>query len=80
MVFNHLMGVRFPLGPPYSIMKLLRVGKNNQEKPAIIDDEGNLKDLSSIIKDLNPDTINNDTFKKIEEANLQNLQIGRAHV
>ena len=37
-------------------MKLCRIGSVGKEKPAIIDEENNYRDLSSIINDLNPDT------------------------
>ena len=43
-------------------MKLLRVGELDKEKPAIIDDNNNYRDLSSIIPDLNPDTLNFNTL------------------
>ena len=33
-------------------MKLCRVGKRGQEKPALIDKDNNYRDLSKIIKDL----------------------------
>ena len=39
-------------------MKLCRIGNIEKEKPAIIDKENNYRDLSSIIDDLNPETIN----------------------
>ena len=58
MVFNHLIGVRFPVGPPNFSMKLLRIGKLGQEKPAIIDSNGIIKDLSSLVEDFSPETIN----------------------
>ena len=72
MVFNHLIGVRFPVGPPKS-MKLLRIGKLGQEKPAIVDKNGVFKDLSSIIKDLNPETINLKLIDKIKNCKIENL-------
>ena len=56
-------------------MKLLRVGELNKEKPAIIDDENNFRDLSSIINDLNPDTLNFNTLEKIKEINISKLPI-----
>ena len=73
MVFNHLMGVRFPLGPPINDMKLLRVGKKNKETPAILDDQGYIRDLSSVIFDLNPNTLNSNTLKKINKINIKKL-------
>ena len=56
-------------------MKLLRVGELNKEKPAIIDNENNLRDLSSIITDFNPDTLNFNTLEKIKEINISKLPI-----
>ena len=56
-------------------MKLLRVGELNKEKPAIIDDDNNFRDLSSIINDLNPDTLNFNTLEKIKEINISKLPI-----
>ncbi len=78
MVFNHLIGVRFPVGPPkyyYFTMKFLRVGDINNEKPAVLDDKGQARDLSSIILDLDPSTINKNTIKKIEEKKINNLPL-----
>ena len=64
-------------------MKLLRLGESGKEKPALIDKDGNFRDLSSIIKDFNPDTLNFETIdkiKKVESSNLPtldpNLRIG----
>ena len=45
-------------------MKLLRIGETGKEKPAVIDDQNNYKDLSSVIEDFNPKTLNFDTLKK----------------
>ena len=73
MVFNHLIGVRFPVGPPNSNMKFLRVGIPYNEKPAIIDDSGNIRDLSSIISDLDQNNINQETFDRVKEIDLNSL-------
>jgi 2-keto-4-pentenoate hydratase/2-oxohepta-3-ene-1,7-dioic acid hydratase in catechol pathway len=54
-------------------MKLLRVGSINKEKPAIVDKNNVIRDLSSIIKDLNPKTINQNTIEIIKKADLQKL-------
>ena len=48
-------------------MKLCRIGDIKKEKPAIIDEENNYRDLSSIINDLNPDTLNFDTIERIKK-------------
>ena len=46
-------------------MKLCRIGDIGSEKPAIIDKDNNYKDLSSVIKDLNSETLNFETLEKI---------------
>ena len=54
-------------------MKLLRLGESGKEKPALIDKEGNFRDLSSIIKDLDPNTLNFETIDKIKAADSLSL-------
>ena len=54
-------------------MKLIRVGELDKEKPAIIDDKNNYRDLSSIIPDLNPDTLNFNTLEEIKKVNINSL-------
>ena len=54
-------------------MKLLRVGEPGKEKPAMIDKEGNFRDLSSIIKDLDPNTLNFETIDKIKAVDSSSL-------
>ena len=54
-------------------MKFLRIGSLNQEKPAIIDKVSVVRDLSSVISDLNPSTINQNTIEKIKKINLNKL-------
>ena len=54
-------------------MKLLRLGSHQKEKPAIIDQDGNYRDLSSIINDLNPDTLNFSTIEKIKKTDILSL-------
>ncbi len=54
-------------------MKLLRIGKIGEEKPAILDKNNNYKDLSSIIKDFSPDTLNFKTLDKIKKLDISKL-------
>ena len=54
-------------------MKLLRLGNSQDEKPATIDKDGNYRDLTSIIDDFNPDTLNFDTIKKIKDTDILSL-------
>ena len=56
-------------------MKLCRIGNIGNEKPALIDNENNYRDLSGIIKDFDPSTLNFNTLKKISETNIQSLSI-----
>ena len=54
-------------------MKLLRVGQKGKEKPAVLDKEGKIRDISSHIKDLNPNNLNFDTISKLKGADLSSL-------
>ncbi len=56
-------------------MKLLRIGDFGHEKPALIDDENKYRDLSSIIKDFNPDTLNFKTLEKIKSIEISKLPV-----
>ena len=56
-------------------MKLCRIGESNKEKPAIIDKDNKYRDLSSIIKDFNPETLNFQTIKKIKEIDISKLPV-----
>ena len=64
-------------------MKLLRLGEPRKEKPALIDKDGNFRDLSSVINDLDPNTLNFETIEKIKKVDSSilpkldlNLRIG----
>ena len=54
-------------------MKLLRVGPKGNEKPAAIDKDGKIRDISSHISDLNPDFLNFETISKLQNADLSSL-------
>ena len=54
-------------------MKLLRVGEKGREKPAALDNNGKIRDISSHIKDLNPSALNFETISKIQNLELSNL-------
>jgi len=51
------------------------VGKLNKEKPALIDKDGNFRDMSSIVNDFNPKTLNFETIEKIKKTNVSKLPI-----
>ena len=54
-------------------MKLLRCGNKNNEKPAALDKNGKIRDLSSKISDFNPETLNLETLTKLQKINLETL-------
>ncbi len=54
-------------------MKLLRVGQKGSEKPAVLDKDGKIRDISSHVKDLNPDHLNFETISKLQNTDLSSL-------
>jgi 2-keto-4-pentenoate hydratase/2-oxohepta-3-ene-1,7-dioic acid hydratase in catechol pathway len=56
-------------------MKLLRVGKFGEEIPAIIDKENKIRDLSKVVNDFNPESLNFEILDKIKKVDLNSLEI-----
>ncbi len=56
-------------------MKLCRLGSLNKERPAIIDNSNNFRDLSSVIEDLNPNTLNFENLEKIKKLEIEKLPL-----
>jgi 2-keto-4-pentenoate hydratase/2-oxohepta-3-ene-1,7-dioic acid hydratase in catechol pathway len=54
-------------------MKLLRVGQKGNEKPAVLDADGKIRDISSHVKDLNADNVNFETISKLRDVDLSSL-------
>jgi len=54
-------------------MKLLRVGNKGKEKPAALDTNNKIRDLSSVIKDLTPDNLTHSAIEKLKSLDLGNL-------
>tara|TARA_B100001540_G_scaffold254505_1_gene231428 strand:- start:390 stop:1232 length:843 start_codon:yes stop_codon:yes gene_type:complete len=54
-------------------MKLLRIGLKGKEKPALIDNNGKIRDISSHIKDLDPENLNFETINKLNNIDLDIL-------
>ena len=54
-------------------MKLLRVGNKGSEKPGVLDKDGKIKDISSHVRDLDPEHLNFDTISKLQSADLSSL-------
>ena len=56
-------------------MKLLRIGVKGSEKPALIDNENKYRDLSPILKDLDPSTLNFESLEKIKSSDISKLPV-----
>ena len=54
-------------------MKLCRVGKVGEEKPALIDQDNNFRDLSSLVEDFSPNTLDFDNLDKIQKSDISSL-------
>ena len=54
-------------------MKLLRFGNIGEEKPGAIDSNGIIRDISSIINDLNGQSIDDLTIERLRKINLKSL-------
>jgi 2,4-diketo-3-deoxy-L-fuconate hydrolase len=55
-------------------VKLLRLGNSGQEILAAIDRKGKYRNLSSHLKDLNPETINFENLEKLKKIDLESLE------
>ena len=54
-------------------MKLLRVGEFKNETPAILDKNDKIRNISSYLNDLNPQSLNFDTLNKIKKIDFETL-------
>ena len=54
-------------------MKLLREGKKGKEKPAALDKDGKIRDISSHVKDLTPENLNFNIISKLQSSDLSSL-------
>ena len=54
-------------------MKLLRVGEFKNEIPAILDENNQIRNISSYLNDLNPQSLNFDTLDKIKKIDFKTL-------
>ena len=66
-------------------MKLLRFGKKGKEKPGVLDKDGIIRDVSSIVADFGPETISPALLRALKKADLtalpaapKNARIGAA--
>ena len=56
-------------------MKLLRYGLPGQERPGILDAQGNVRDLSHVIADINGAVLSDESLKKIAALDLNTLPL-----
>lgn len=54
-------------------MKLVRFGSLGQEKPGILDSQGKVRDLSSIVDDIAGDVLGDDGLKKLRDIDVATL-------
>ena len=60
-------------------MKLVRYGNPGKEKPGLIDDEGRLRDLSSVVPDIGPEQLGAVGLARIRKANPAKLPAVRGN-
>ncbi|MBB3061206.1 fumarylacetoacetate hydrolase family protein [Microbulbifer rhizosphaerae] len=56
-------------------MKLLRFGDVGQEKPGILDAQGNVRDLSGHIKDINAEFLSSEMFARVQDMDPASLPL-----
>ena len=56
-------------------MKLLRYGKSGSEKPGLLDEQGNIRDLAGIIDDINGDALSPKSIAKLKGLDIAALPI-----
>ena len=54
-------------------MKLLRYGEIGNEKPGVLDKDGNIRDLSGHIADVSGAILNETSLNKLREINFEDL-------
>ena len=60
-------------------MKLVRYGNPGKEKPGLIDDNGQLRDLSAVVKDLGPDQLGDAALAKLRKLKTDKLPLVRGN-
>ncbi|MDA7988770.1 MAG: fumarylacetoacetate hydrolase family protein [Alphaproteobacteria bacterium] len=56
-------------------MKLLRFGNPNSEKPGILDKDGNIRDLSAVVSDINGASLGDDSLARIRAVSPETLPL-----
>jgi 2,4-diketo-3-deoxy-L-fuconate hydrolase len=58
-------------------MKLVRYGNPGKENPGLIDDKGQLRDLSAVVKDIGPEQLGDAAIAKLRKQKLDKLPLVR---
>lgn len=58
-------------------MKLVRYGNPGKEKPGLVDADGKLRDLSTVIADLGPDQLSDAVLKRLRKLDASKLPLVR---
>jgi 2-keto-4-pentenoate hydratase/2-oxohepta-3-ene-1,7-dioic acid hydratase in catechol pathway len=56
-------------------LKLLRVGNSGSEKPAVLDDLGNCRDISSLVSDIDGRCLSDGSIVAVRDAEIETLPI-----
>lgn len=56
-------------------MKLLRYGNAGQERPGILDSNGKVRELGSVVSDINGKTLSEESLKKIASLDINSLPL-----
>jgi len=56
-------------------MKLCRYGPKGQEKPGVVDAQGQIRDLSGVVSDLTPDTVRLSQLAKLTATDIDALRV-----
>lgn len=56
-------------------MKLLRYGNVGQERPGILDSDGKVRELDSVVSDINGETLSEESLKKIATLDINSLPL-----
>ena len=59
-------------------MKLLRYGPRGEEKPGMLDDDGQVRDLSPLLSDITPSVLSPEGLSALGGVNLSQLPIARS--
>ena len=56
-------------------MKLLRIGNKGQERPALLDNNGDLRDLSAVVTDIAGDTLSPQSIARLQDIDPSTLPL-----